>query len=62
MADNRCPNCSRKLVEIPAGHEAPCGRQVTWDDEPAVLHRGAGGFLYRIPLVERCEKARARVA
>jgi endogenous inhibitor of DNA gyrase (YacG/DUF329 family) len=62
MSEMRCPICGRKTVEVPAGHVAPCGRQVTWADDPAVIYPGHGGFPVRVNLVRRCEGARHRVA
>jgi hypothetical protein len=57
----RCPHCGRVLVEMPAGHEAPCGRQVTWDDSPQVIYP-MRYQIERIHLVQYCERMRARVA
>jgi hypothetical protein len=46
---------------MPAGHEAPCGRQVTWDDSPQVIYP-MRYQIERIHLVQYCERMRARVA
>jgi hypothetical protein len=52
----RCPVCGRINVLEPAGHEALCGRRVTWADAPGILYPAQEQWRERMLLVAKCRR------
>lgn len=49
-----CPDCGRENLQEPAGHVAPCGRRVGWNDAPGVLYPHPDQWRDRMRIAQAC--------
>lgn len=54
---SKCPMCGRENVTEPAGHEAPCGRRVQYNDAPGVLYSQPNQWRERMAIANACRAA-----